>query len=196
MTDETAGWAWTQSFQYQSSMASAEWIVEPPYYGNGFLPLADYNRTTFDPVLANGANPNLTLAANGIQMSGAWGQTSNPSDPVNGNIFSICWGLSPSYAACTAGSFTIPPPAPIVSLAATPSSITAGQSSTLAWSSKNASSCAGSGFQASGTSGSTVVIPTVTTAYSVTCSGDGGSATAMATLTVGSPKTCRGKQCK
>src|SRR6266567_8815386 len=35
MTDETAGWTWTQSFQYQSSMASAEWIVEPPYY-NGF----------------------------------------------------------------------------------------------------------------------------------------------------------------
>src|SRR5207237_9808262 len=46
MTDETAGWSWTQSFQSQSSMASAEWIVEPPYYGSGFLPLADYNRAT------------------------------------------------------------------------------------------------------------------------------------------------------
>jgi hypothetical protein len=81
MTDETAQWTWTQSSQYQSSMASAEWIEEPPYYNTSFLPLADYVKTTFDPVFANAANPNLTLAANGIQMSGAWGQTSNPSGP-------------------------------------------------------------------------------------------------------------------
>jgi hypothetical protein len=65
MTNETAGWTWTQSFQYQSSMASAEWITEPPYY-NGILPLADYGRATYDPVEANGQNPNLSLSANGL----------------------------------------------------------------------------------------------------------------------------------
>jgi len=198
MSDATGGWTWTQSFQYQSSMASAEWIVEPPYYNTGFLPLADYVKVTYDLVFANGANPNLTLAANGIQMSGAWGQTSNPSDPVSGNIFSTCWGTAPSYAACTAGSFTTPPPAPTTAtLSASPQSIKAGQSSTLSWTSTNASSCKGAGFTASAVKGSAVVLPTVTTAYSVSCTGnDGETATAMATVTVGSPSACNGRRCK
>jgi hypothetical protein len=76
MTDQTAGWSWTQSVQYQSSMASAEWILEAPWDASGELPLADYVQATFDPVSANGANPNLTLSANGIQMSDPWGETS------------------------------------------------------------------------------------------------------------------------
>ena len=42
ISDYTTGAAWTQTLQYQSSMASAEWITEPPYY-NGFLPLAYYD---------------------------------------------------------------------------------------------------------------------------------------------------------
>jgi hypothetical protein len=198
MTDTTAGWIWSQSFQYQSSMHSAEWIVEAPWY-NGILPLGDYAQATFDPVLANGANPNLSLATNGIQMSTPWGQTSNPSNPANGNIFSACWGLAPSYTPCTAGSFTVPPPVPTATLAANPKSIAAGQSSTLTWSSTNAASCKGGGFAASATSGSVAVAPAVTTAYSITCSGAGGAATALATVTVGSttpPPTCHGKKCR
>ena len=138
MTDETAGWSWTQSVQYQSSMASAEWITEAPWDSSGELPLDDFVQATFDPVSANGANPNLTLAANGIQMADPYGETSNPSDPVGGNIFSTCWGLAPSYTPCTAGSFTTPPPPPpAVSLSAYPTKVSAGQPSTLTWSSTN-----------------------------------------------------------
>jgi Peptidase A4 family len=92
MTDETAGWSWAQSVQYQSSMASAEWITEAPWDSSGELPLDDFVQATFDPVSANGANPNLTLAANGIQMADPYGETSNPSDTVGGNVFSTCWG--------------------------------------------------------------------------------------------------------
>ena len=195
MTDETAGWTWTQNFQYQSSMASAEWIIEPPYYNTGFLPLADYLKVTYDPVFANGANPNLTLAANGIQMSGAWGETSNPSDPVSGNVFSTCWGLAPTFTPCTAGSFTTPPPATTASLSAYPTKISPGQASTLTWSSTNASSCTGGGFTASGVSGEAVIYPTVTTAYAITCTGEAGPGTAMVTVTVASLKACRGKKC-
>ena len=196
MTDETAGWTWTQSFQYQSSMVSAEWILEAPV-SNGELPLADYAQATFDPVEANGQDPNLSLSANGIQMSNPWGETSNPSNPVNGNVFSTCWGLAPNYTACTAGSFiTPPPPAPTVSLSASPKSITAGQSSTLTWRSTNATSCTGGNFAASGTTGSAVVTPTVTTAYSVTCTGDGGSTTALATVMMSSTQTCHAKKCR
>jgi hypothetical protein len=196
MSDETAGWAWAQSFQYQSSMASAEWITEPPYY-NGFLPLADYDQAIFDPVEANRANPNLSLSANGIIALDQWGQTSNPSTPVNGDVFSTCWG-SGSLTPCTAGSFTPPPPVVTASLSANPKSISAGQSSTLSWSSTNATSCAGSGFTASGISGSAVVSPTVTTSYSLTCTAGTDPATAMATVTVSTPggTTCHGSKKK
>ena len=195
MSDQTAGWSCTQSVQYQSSMASAEWIVEAPWDSSGELPLDDFVQATFDPVSANGANPNLTLAANGIQMADPYGETSNPSDTVGGDVFSTCWGLAPSFTPCAAGSFTTPPPATTVSRSAYPTKVTPGQASTLKWSSTNASSCIGSGFTASGTSGSAVVYPTVTASYSVTCSGTGGSATALATVSVSSITACKGKKC-
>jgi hypothetical protein len=76
------------------------------------------------------------------------------------------------------------PPAPTASLSANPTSIKVGKSATLSWSSTNATSCTGSGFTASGTSGSTGVTPSATTTYSITCSGNGGSAKATATVTV------------
>jgi peptidase A4-like protein len=195
MSDQTAGWTWTQSFQYQSSMASAEWIIEAP--GLPTLPLADYVQATFDPVEANGLNPNLSLSANGVIMQDPYGETSNPSSPVNGDVFSTCWGNG-SLTPCTAGSFTTPPPVITASLSASPKTISAEQSSTLTWSSTNASSCTGSDFSASSISGSAVVAPTVTTSYAITCTGRAGSATAMATVTVGSPITCHGnrKKCK
>ncbi|HEY3909790.1 MAG TPA: G1 family glutamic endopeptidase [Stellaceae bacterium] len=199
LSDDTTGAAWTQSFQYQSSMASAEWITEPPY-DNGFLPLADYDQATYDPVEANGANPNLSLATNGIIALDQWGQTSNPSAPTNGDVFSTCWGAGgASLTPCTAGSFTTPPPVVTASLSASPKSISAGQSSTLSWSSSNAASCTGQGFTASGISGSAPVSPSVTTSFSVTCTASGDPATAMATVTVSSPAkaTCHGnaKKC-
>jgi Peptidase A4 family len=184
LTDQTAGWTWTQNFQYQSSMGSAEWITEAP--GWPTLPLANYRQVTFDPVEANGLNPNLSLSANGVIMQDPYGETSNPSSPVGGDVFSTCWGAG-SLTPCTASAFATPPVAPTASLSANPKSLTAGQSSTLSWSSTNASSCESGGFAASGTSGSAVVSPTVTTSYSVTCTGDGGSATALSTVTVGSP---------
>jgi peptidase A4-like protein len=193
LSDQTAGWSWTQSFQYQSSMASAEWITEAP--GWPTLPLADYGQATFDPVEANGLNPNLSLSANGVIMQDPHGETSNPSAPVNGDVFSTCWGNG-AFTPCIAASSTTPPAAPTASLSANPKSITAGQSSTLTWSSTNADSCTASGFSASGTSGSAVVHPTVTTSYSVTCTGNGGAATALATVTMSSPGTCHGKKCR
>jgi peptidase A4-like protein len=185
MTDETAGWTWTQSFQYQSSMRSAEWIAEAPWE-NGVLPLADYGQATFDPVTANGSDPNLSLSANSIVMSDQWGETSNASAPASGDWFSTCWGKAPSYTPCTAGSFSTPPPVVTASLAANPTSISAGQSSTLSWTSTNATSCTGSNFSASATSGSAIVSPSVTTSYSVTCTDGADPATAMATITVSS----------
>jgi hypothetical protein len=187
MADETAGWSWTQTVQYQSSMVSAEWIIEAPWL-NFELPLADFVQANFANIEANGLNPNVSVAANGIQMSDQWGETSNPSYPLNGDDFSTCWGRAPSYTPCVAGTFTPPPPTTTVSLSASPTKISVGHSSTLSWSSTNASSCTGHGFAVSRTSGKAVVHPTVTTAYAVTCSGPDNSAAATATVTVSSPK--------
>ena len=196
LTNATAGWTWGQSFQYQSTMASAEWILEAPQVG-GVVPLPDYVQTTFDPVEANGQNPNLSLSANGVVMQDPYGETSNPSTPVNGNIFSTCWGaIGAVLTPCTAGSFTLPPPPTTASLSASPTKISAGQSSTLTWSSTNTTSCIGSNFSASAISGSAVVSPSVTTSYSVKCTGAGGSASALATVSVGSTTTCHAKHCK
>jgi hypothetical protein len=87
----------------------------------------------------------------------------------------------------TNGTGTPPPASTTASLLANPTSITAGQSSTLSWSSTNATSCTGSNFTASGISGSTAVTPAQTTTYGVTCTGTGGSATQSATVNVSTP---------
>jgi peptidase A4-like protein len=188
LTNNTTGEAWTQSFQYQSSMASAEAVAEPPYYNPpGFLPLANYGNWTVNPFTANGSNPNLSLLSNGIIAATPYGETSNPSAPANGDTFSVCWGASgASLTNCTAGSFTTTPPVVTASLSASPTSISPGQSSTLSWTSTNATWCTGGNFTASGTSGSAVVMPSVTTSYSVTCTDGADPATAMATVTVSS----------
>lgn len=75
-------------------------------------------------------------------------------------------------------------PIPTVTLTASPTSITSGGSSTLIWSSTNATSCTGTGFTAGGTSGNAIVSPAVTQTYSITCTGAGGTRSQSTTITV------------
>ncbi|HSM58703.1 MAG TPA: PKD domain-containing protein, partial [Candidatus Sulfomarinibacteraceae bacterium] len=77
-------------------------------------------------------------------------------------------------------------PVPTVTLTADPASIASGGSSTLSWSSTDASSCEASGGWngSKSTSGSESVSPEETTTYTLTCTGDGGTAQASATVTV------------
>ena len=80
-----------------------------------------------------------------------------------------------------------------MTLTATPPSLKAGQASKLTWTSKNATSCTGSGFTV-GNSGKYVtgpfawalVFPKVTTSYALVClqTRSGDTATSMATVTV------------
>jgi hypothetical protein len=96
---------------------------------------------------------------------------------------------SPKYNALLSyinETSTIPPPAsaPTTTLTASPTSVTSGQSSTLSWSSTNATACTGVNFSPSGTSGSISVAPSVATTYSLSCTGTGGSTSASATVTV------------
>ena len=93
-------------------------------------------------------------------------------------------------------SNTPPPgttPVPVVSLSATPTSITAGGSTTLGWSSTNATGCTASGgwSGAKAASGNEVVSNiTVATTYSLSCTGAGGTSTpAVANVTITVPTT-------
>ncbi len=79
-----------------------------------------------------------------------------------------------------------PPSTPVVSISASPSSITSGESTTLSWSSSDVTSCTASGGWSGtrATSGNLSVSPTTTTTYTLTCTGTNGSANQSATVTV------------
>ncbi len=70
-------------------------------------------------------------------------------------------------------------------LTATPDRIASGDSSTLSWTSANATSCSGIGFATGGArSGSVSVSPTVNTTYTLTCTNGGDSASDQASVTL------------
>lgn len=81
-----------------------------------------------------------------------------------------------------------PPPTPQATLSALPASIMKGQSSTLSWTSQDATSCdilpAIGSVQ---TQGSTDITPDNNTIYTLTCKGEGGTAKSTATVAVTVP---------
>lgn len=79
-----------------------------------------------------------------------------------------------------------PPPPPTVSIAANPTTINPGQSSTLTWSSTNATVCAATGawLGSEPSSGTQSVSPAASATYTLACSNLDGSAQASATVTV------------
>jgi outer membrane protein OmpA-like peptidoglycan-associated protein len=79
------------------------------------------------------------------------------------------------------------PVAPTATLTASPASVVAGGSSTLAWRSTNAMSCSAPWASSSASTGSQSVSPASTTTYTVNCAGNGGTATASATVSVTEP---------
>ncbi len=92
----------------------------------------------------------------------------------------------------TSPSSPNPPAAPTVSMSASPGTISSGSSTTLTWSSTNASSCTASG----GWSGSVATSGTQktgsltsTTSYTLSCSGTGGTASSSTTVTVEAANT-------
>lgn len=78
-------------------------------------------------------------------------------------------------------------PAPTVAIAANPSSIASGESTTITWSSRNARACTLAALgqsQAVSLSGSLTAAVPQTATVTLTCTGDGGSRSASATITV------------
>jgi uncharacterized cupredoxin-like copper-binding protein len=93
-------------------------------------------------------------------------------------------GLSAS--ATTSVTSTAASSAMVIRFDATPTNITAGQSSQLTWVTQGATSVSiNQGVGNVAATGSTTVTPTVTTVYTLTAVGPNGSVTATATVTVG-----------
>ena len=82
------------------------------------------------------------------------------------------------------------PPAPTLTLSASPAAVAYNASSTLTWSSSNATTCAASGAWSglkAPSGAATLPALTTTAAYTLTCTGAGGSASQSATITVAPP---------
>jgi hypothetical protein len=90
-----------------------------------------------------------------------------------------------TVATATVTVVAAPTAATIVSFTAAPTTITAGQSSTLSWTTQNAVTAIISGIGSVAVNGSVQVSPTTTTVYTLTVTGSNGQAvTAQATVTV------------
>jgi hypothetical protein len=96
IADHTAGWGWTlPNVGYNSSLSSAEWILEATASGTGvILHLPDFGSTIFFADLVNDVSPGLTLAQAQTLIDPHGGATGNPSSPVDGSAFQICWGAA------------------------------------------------------------------------------------------------------
>jgi hypothetical protein len=94
-------------------------------------------------------------------------------------------GTAQSATKITVNS-AAPPPAPTATLKTGAASITSGGSTTLTWSSTNASSCTASGgwTGTEAANGTKSVSPAATTTYTLDCTGSGGKAQVSATVTV------------
>ena len=80
-----------------------------------------------------------------------------------------------------------PPAAPTATLSASPTTIAQGASSTLTWTTTNATAASIDALGSVPVNGSQSVSPTVTTTYTLTASGAGGTKTATTTVTVTVP---------
>jgi hypothetical protein len=140
-----------------------------------------------------------TTKATGCTSSGSWsGQKSFAGSVSTGSLSSsstyslLCSGVGGSTIATVIVTVT-PFPPPTLSLTASPSTITTGSSSTISWTTTDATGCVASGSwsgsKASSGSISTGALSSSST-YSLLCSGAGGSTNASTSITVTAPTTC------
>jgi hypothetical protein len=133
--------------------------------------------------------------------SGAWSGTKPTSGTFNtgpltaASTFTLTCSnkggsTTKSVAVSVGAAPPPPPPAPTSTLSASPSSIAYGATTTLSWSSTNATSCQASGAWTGlkALSGSEVsMMLTVNSTFVLTCTGAGGSITKSVAVTVGAP---------
>ena len=89
------------------------------------------------------------------------------------------------------------PPAPVVTLQSSETSVASGSTVTLTWTSQNATTCTSTGGNFTGSqslnNSFTTAAITSTTTYALTCAGAGGSTTKSVTVSIAAPATGGGK---
>ena len=144
-------------------------------------------------VIYVGATSTLTwTSTNAAQCNAVWTTSTSTSgslvvSPATTTVYTIdCFGNGATTTATTTVIVNPLPqnPAPTVTLSANPSTITVGNSSTLTWTSTNATQCSAVWTNNTATSGSFVVNPGSTTTYVIDCFGNGATTTATTTVTV------------
>lgn len=133
--------------------------------------------------IVSGANScNASASPADAAWSGAKGTSGSQSvTPANTTTYTLsCTGPDPTTVKSITVTVATPPPA-ITSFSASPASITLGQSTTLNWSTTNATACtisgpgAPSGSQPPSGSASATPLSAGTSTYTMTCNGPGGA---------------------
>ena len=146
-------------------------------------------RTTVGWSSSNTTNCNGSWDGYASAIGTAGSRSFQPSSTTSYTV--ICNG--PGGSVTASQTVTVTPtatPGPTVTVAVSPSTIQMFQSTTVSWSSTNATTCSGQwdNFSAPiGVSGSRVFQPTSTTIYMIRCTGAGGSASDSRTVSVSPP---------
>ena len=127
-------------------------------------------------------------ASNAWTGSEAVSGTMSETPTAAGTLSYVLTCTGAGGTAHATATLTVTTPLPTVTIAVAPTSITAGQSATVTWSSTNATSCTASGSWSGteATSGTLSVAPSAagTASYALACTGAGGTANGTATLSV------------
>ena len=170
-----------------SSSQSAQVVVATP--------APTVSLTAQPTTIAAGGNSTLTWTstdATTCTASGGWGGVLATSGSLtmgalasNTEFVLTCSGIDGTASQAT--TVTVASAAPVISFSAAPSSVTAGNASTLTWASSNAATCTASGAwtgnEALSGAQATSSLEANTT-YTLTCTGAGGSATQSALVSV------------
>ena len=161
------------------------------------------NITASPTSVSYGGSSNISWTSNNTTSCTATGGSSGWSGArlTNGSFFASsltntttynisCVGTNGQYVSdqVTVTVASQPTPAPTVNISANPSSVAYGGSSTISWTSSNATSCTASGTGWSGTKATSgnyyASSLTSTKTYTITCTGPGGQATDTTTVYV------------
>lgn len=173
---------------------------------NVMQPLPTLALSASPAAIVQGATSMLTWSstnATSCAASGDWtGTRSTAGSESTGALNTVrtynytltCTGAGGSTSKTANLVVSATPPLPTVSISANPAQVASGGTSTLTWSSTNATTCIGSGLVgwngAKSTSG-TQVTPalTATTTFVLSCTGAGGTGTGATSVTVTPPPT-------
>jgi phospholipase C len=145
--------------------------------------------STLTVTAANATSVKVTGSDGSSYTLSATGGTQAVSPTVTTTYTATAIGAGGNASAVTTVTVVSAPPVPTVTIAASPTSIPAGSSSTLTVSATNATTVVvtgsdGSSYTLSASGGTQAVSPASTTSYTAEADGTGGKASASATVTV------------